>query len=331
MKARVPIEGRERARRIDGVVLIDKPSGVSSNVALQRVKRAYRANKAGHTGTLDPLATGLLPICLGEATKFSQVLIDSPKVYRAQIRLGVTTETGDAEGCIIAERPVAAGADDIERVLGRFRGDLLQVPHRYSAIKHQGRPLYAYARAGESVAAASRPIRITALDIEQWSAPMLSVRVACSKGTYIRSLAEDIGEALGCGAHVAGLRRLATGRFVIDDAIELAALEVADDAARSRHVLPLTVLVDELPKAILTTDAAVRFSHGLAVRIDDVPVHQAPEPVSLYIAVFARPDAAASSSGAGAAVGEFIGLAREEARAESRFAVPFRLLATGGA
>jgi tRNA pseudouridine55 synthase len=318
MSGSAGLRSASERRRIDGVVLIDKPLGMSSNAALQRVKRAYRARKAGHTGTLDPLATGLLPICLGEATKFAQGLIDSDKTYRTTIRLGAMTETGDVEGRVIRERPVDVTRDDIDRALAGFRGNFEQVPHRYSAIKRDGRRLYDYARAGEVVAVAPRGVRIDELDLEHWKSPVLELRVRCSKGTYIRSLAEDIGEALGCGAHVTMLRRIASGRFTIDAAIDVAHLEALPEPDRDARLLPLTELVSGLASVRLRRDDAVRFCHGLQVAIaaDAAGVH-----LDALVAVLAvsgdAPDAA-----------DFLGLGRLESREGQTFVVPARLLAT---
>jgi len=311
---------RAEKRRVDGVVLLDKPPGLSSNAALQRVKRAFRAHKAGHTGTLDPLATGLLPICLGEATKFSQGLLDSDKAYETDVTLGVTTETGDAEGRVTNTQPVRLARDDIERVLAGFRGDIMQVPHKYSAIKRNGRALYDYARAAEAIEIAPRQVRIIALDVAAWESPVLSLRVRCSKGTYIRSLAEDIGAALGCGGHVSALRRVETGDFAIGNAVDLARLEAMSDSERDNLLLPVTALVERLPQETLAPLEAARFTQGLAAQCgfggksgDALP----DGPVAVYAA-----------AGAPKAQREFLGLGRLEDRDGVRFAVPVRLLST---
>ena len=205
---------RRRGTPIDGVLLLDKAPGVSSNRALQQVRRLYDAQKAGHTGTLDPMATGLLPVCFGEATKFSAYLLDADKRYRARIRLGEITDTGDADGEVIERRPVAAFADtDIENALAGLRGEIDQVPPMYSALKHQGRPLYELARQGKTIARAARRVTVYDMRLLERDADGFELDVTCSKGTYIRSLAEDIGQALGCGAHITALRRLRTGAF----------------------------------------------------------------------------------------------------------------------
>ena len=303
-------------RRVDGVVLIDKPLRLSSNAALQRVKRALRARKAGHTGTLDPLATGLLPICLGEATKFSQGLLDSDKIYRTEIRLGVVTETGDVEGRVLRECPVETSRNDLDQVLGRFRGPIEQVPHRYSAIKREGRRLYDYARSGESISVAPRSVRIDELDVEEWSPPRLILRVRCSKGTYIRSLAEDIGDALGCGAHVAALRRLSSGHFQVADAVDVETFEAMTEPERDARILPLSTLIGNLPRLTLNPDAAARFGHGLAV--DAQPDVIATDEAERLIAVFAeRHDSS---------VTDFVGVGRRETRGSSPLIIPVRLL-----
>src|SRR4051812_47701901 len=201
------------ARDVDGVLLLDKPSGISSNAALQSARRLFAARRAGHTGTLDPMATGLLVLCFGEATKFSGALLDADKAYAARVRLGARTSTGDAEGEVIERREVRAGPAQIEAALARFRGGIEQVPPMHSAIKHLGRPLYAYARKGETVERSARRVVIRELVLEGMSGEEIDLRVACSKGTYIRTLAEDIGEALGCGGHLSALRRTAVGPF----------------------------------------------------------------------------------------------------------------------
>jgi tRNA pseudouridine55 synthase len=252
-------------RRVDGVLLLDKPTGLSSNAALQRAKRAFDAEKAGHTGTLDPLASGLLPLCFGEATKFAQFLLDATKRYTATIRFGITTTTGDAEGDAVATQPVALDRADVEAVLKSFTGHQSQVPHAYSALKFEGRNLYEYARAGIAVERAPRAIEIRAIRLLEWNSPDAVVDVLCSKGTYIRVLAEDIGRALGCGAHVAGLRRTETGGFGIADAVPLDRLEAMDDATRDVELLPVADLLRDLPSLHLTEADAARFRQGGAV------------------------------------------------------------------
>src|SRR5437588_10818427 len=196
-------------RRVDGVLLLDKPVGLSSNAALQQAKRRFRAEKAGHTGTLDPLASGLLPVCFGEATKFAHMLLDADKTYVALVRLGTTTTTGDAEGEVLQTRNVTVSRQDVEAVLPRFIGRIMQIPPRYAALKYQGRNYYEYAREGIEIPRAPREVVVHELSLDTWTAPDARVRVRCGKGTYVRALAEDVGQALGCGAHLASLRRVA--------------------------------------------------------------------------------------------------------------------------
>ena len=261
---------RRRGLPVDGVLLLDKPQGLSSNQALQQVRRLLQAQKAGHTGTLDPMATGLLPVCLGEATKFSAQLLEADKTYRTRVQLGVVTDTGDAEGEVVERHPVAPlSVTEIEHVLERFRGEIEQTPPMYSALKHQGRKLYELAREGKTVERAVR--RVTVYDARllavEGTAFELEVRV--SKGTYIRTLAEDIGRALGCGAHITALRRLATGPFGAEGMLTIDRLEaLPDQAAREAALLPVDVLVAHLPRLALDEAARQRIMQGLPVRLD---------------------------------------------------------------
>lgn len=256
-------------RRVDGFVLFDKPKGLTSNAALQRVKRLYRAERAGHTGTLDPMATGLLPICLGEATKFAGELLDADKAYQAEVVLGVRTDTGDAEGEVIEQRAVSLNEDQIrqqmETVLQRFRGEILQTPPMYSALKVSGKPLYAYAREGRSLERTARPVIIHELRLLSLNGTRLELHVACSKGTYIRVLAEDIGEALGCGAHLSALSRTAIGPFRLEQAHRLEDLEPMPDADRDGLLLAVDALLASCASVKLGIDDAARFGHGQAV------------------------------------------------------------------
>ncbi|HET9734869.1 MAG TPA: tRNA pseudouridine(55) synthase TruB [Burkholderiales bacterium] len=254
-------------RRLDAVLLLDKPVGLGSNAALQAAKRLYRAEKAGHAGTLDPLASGLLPIMFGEATKFSQLVLDADKEYLARARLGVTTRTGDAEGEVLERRPVLVDAAAAERALPAFRGEIEQVPPMFSALKHQGRPLYVLARRGESVRRAPRKIRVHALDLLGMDGETLELRVRCSKGTYIRTLVEDIGSALGCGAHLVSLRRVAASGFRIEEAVTLDMVQNADEAGRDRLLLPLDRLLEVLPRLDLPDALADRFARGQAIAL----------------------------------------------------------------
>ncbi len=304
-------------RQLDGVLLFDKPLEISSNAALQKVRRLFQAEKAGHTGTLDPLATGLLPICFGEATKFSNALLDADKTYRALLRLGQTTSTGDAEGEILSEHPVEVGRDEVDAALARFRGDIQQLPPMHSALKHQGKPLYEYIRKGETIERELRDVTIHELVLNAFSgnelplsdetashltrlskndsqvigynfppeggraiAPSpsldelgrgfceLDITVRCSKGTYIRTLAEDIGAALGCGAHLIGLRRTAIAHFDLRDAHDLQQLEAMTGAERDARVLPLEALMPDMPRMLLDAVQIKRLAQGQRLGLD---------------------------------------------------------------
>lgn len=258
-------------RRLDGVLLLDKPLGLGSNAALQAAKRLYAAQKAGHGGTLDPLASGLLPILFGEATKFSQLALDSDKEYVAGVQLGIATATGDAEGEVLERRPVEVGADAVDEVLARFRGDIEQVPPMYSALKHEGQPLYALARQGRSVARAPRRVRVHELQLVAFTGDRLELRVRCSKGTYVRTLAEDIGRALGCGAHLCALRRVAAAGSRVQEAVTLEELQAASLAERDRRLLPVERLLAGLPRVDLSGPQADRFCQGQAIALEHPP------------------------------------------------------------
>ena len=247
------------------MLLLDKPLGLTSNAALQRVRRLYRAERAGHSGTLDPLASGLLPVLFGEATKFGAEMLAADKRYRATIALGARTSTGDAEGDVIERHPVEVERGGIEAVLHRFVGRIEQTPPMYSALKRAGRPLYAYARAGETVEREPRTVTIHELRLEAFVGACLDVDVRCSKGTYIRTLAEDIGAALGCGAHLGALRRTEVGPFRLAEAHSLADLECAPEAERFGLLLPVDCLLAHLPPVELDPGAAERFAHGQSV------------------------------------------------------------------
>lgn len=253
-----------------GVLLLDKPLGLSSNQALQKAKWLLRAEKAGHTGTLDPLATGVLPLCFGAATKFSQLHLDADKTYEATARLGVKTSTGDAEGEVIAERPVHVTAEDLARVEARFTGPIRQVPPMHSALKKDGKALYEYAREGIEIERAPRDVVIHALKITQAASESASnaikIVASVSKGTYIRTLGEDIGEALGCGAHLTSLRRTATGGFGVARCITLEALEAMGEEERLAQLLPAESLVEGHTIVTLGAEDAARFLSGLRRR-----------------------------------------------------------------
>ena len=261
---------RVARRPVHGVLLLDKPLGWSSNQALQKAKWLLRAEKAGHTGTLDPLATGVLPLCFGAATKFSQMHLDADKTYQTTLRLGVTTSTADAEGEVLQIRPVDVTLAQVEQVLARFTGPIAQVPPMHSALKKDGKALYEYARAGIEVERAARPVtisRITLLEAHlQAEEPSLRLEVACSKGTYIRTLGEDIGQALGCGAHLSALRRIQTGDFGIGQCHSLEALEAMSDAQRLRSLLPVDALLLSHTTITLDSENAGRFLSGVRRR-----------------------------------------------------------------
>jgi tRNA pseudouridine55 synthase len=252
---------------IDGALLLDKPIGVSSNFALQKAKRIMGARKAGHGGTLDPLASGLLMVLFGEATKFAGPLLDGDKEYLATLELGATTATGDAEGEVLERRAIDTNEAGMQEVLGRFRGEIEQIPPMYSALKRDGVPLYKLARRGEEVERRARRVTIGELELRLFRSPFVELRVRCSKGTYIRTLAQDIGAALGCGAHLAALRRTASGRFRIEDAAGLDALAAMTPAGRLQRLLPLAALLEDLPRAELDAPAAARLRNGQTLPI----------------------------------------------------------------
>jgi tRNA pseudouridine55 synthase len=250
---------------IDGALLLDKPVGLSSNRALQEAKKLLGAKKAGHAGTLDPLASGLLVLVFGEATKFAGLMLDADKEYLATVKLGVRTSTGDAEGAVLETRPVQADERDIPAILERFRGTIDQVPPMHSALKREGVPLYKLARKGQSIQRAARRVEVRELELLSYAPPMLELRVRCSKGTYVRTLAEDIGAALGTLAHLAALRRTASGRFHVADATTLEALRASAD--RKSRLLPLAALLAGLPSAELDAAAESRLRGGQALKI----------------------------------------------------------------
>ena len=266
MQAKAPRQRIQR-RALHGVLLLDKPLGLSSNDALQKAKWLLRAEKAGHTGTLDPLATGLLPLCFGAATKFSQVSLDADKAYQATLRLGQTTTTGDAEGQVLRQRPVALTRERIEAACAALTGAIEQVPPMHSALKHEGKALYEYARAGQVIERAARCVTIHAIDILDWQDETLTLAVRCSKGTYIRTLAEDLGELLGCGAHLSALRRTASGPVQVRDAITLDALAAMTEAERESMLRPPDSLLADWPALHLDGQEAARFLNGLRRRV----------------------------------------------------------------
>ena len=261
MQARVP------RRPLHGVLLLDKPRGITSNAALQRARRAFNAAKAGHTGTLDPLASGLLPLCFGDATKFAHTLIDAHKRYLATVRFGERTSTLDAEGAVIDRMPVAITQDELQAALAAFTGPIEQVPPAYSALKFQGRNYYDYARAGIEIERSPRKVEIHRLELIEWRTPDAFLDVTCSKGTYIRSLAADLGERLGCGAHLAGLRRTRSGGFDVAEAIDLACLEAMAPSDREVLLRPPESLLTDLLRIELDGPGATRFRQGAAVAV----------------------------------------------------------------
>lgn len=249
-------------RAVHGVLLLDKPYGFSSNQALQKVKWLYQAQKAGHTGTLDPLATGVLPICFGEATKFAQTLTDENKTYVATVKFGVTTTTGDKEGDVISEVTCQIDRQDIERVLPQFMGEITQVPPMYSALKVNGKPLYEYARDGVELERKPRQVTIYELRVLACAENSAEIEVCCSKGTYIRTLGEDIGKALNVGAHLTALRRTATATYQIAETVTIEALEGMSNEQRDALLLPVDTAIQMLPKVELHEDAAYYFKQG---------------------------------------------------------------------
>ena len=264
---------RKRGRDIHGVFLLDKPQGMSSNDIMQKVKRIFQANKAGHTGALDPLATGMLPICLGEATKFSQFLLDADKRYLVTAKLGERTDTSDAEGQVVDTREVKVKTPEILTALEQFRGDILQVPTMFSALKHNGKPLYEYARQGITVEREARPITIFELNFIEYNAPYLTLEVHCSKGTYIRTLVDDLGEVLGCGAHVTMLRRTAVADYPTEKMLDWHALqslaEQQDLALLDALLLPMDTAVAKLPALTLDENQTQGIGFGQRVKFDN--------------------------------------------------------------
>ena len=283
---------RVQRRPVHGVLLLDKPLGLSSNDALQQAKWLLRAEKAGHTGTLDPLATGVLPLCFGAATKFSQIHLDADKVYETEIALGVTTSTADAEGERLQTRPVTCSAGQVVEVLDQFMGEIDQIPPMHSALKKDGKALYEYARVGLEVERTARRVTIHDLELLDMQLagdapdfnPYLRLRVACSKGTYIRTLGEDIGEALGCGGHLRLLRRVQTGAFTAAQTISLAQLEALSEDERLAQLLPVESLLADFPRIELDADNAGRFLSGLRRRVPQADTPQ--------VAVFGQEPAA---------------------------------------
>ena len=272
---------RRKGRAVNGVLLLDKPHGLSSNHALQTVKRIYFAQKAGHTGALDPLATGMLPICLGEGTKFPQYLLDTDKTYQVTAKLGIRTTTSDAGGEIVSEKEVAVSDDQLTQALDSFRGTTQQVPSMYSALKYQGKPLYKYAREGTEVPRESRDITVFSLELLRFEHDEVELNIHVSKGTYIRTIIDDLGELLGCGAHVSHLRRLAVGSYPIDRMVTLPELEALLEQAIDQEITPSELLdplllptesaVTGMPKVFIDDVSASFLRHGNPVRAYKAP------------------------------------------------------------
>ncbi|ELA7920421.1 tRNA pseudouridine(55) synthase TruB [Vibrio alginolyticus] len=272
---------RRKGRPINGVILLDKPTGISSNDALQKVKRIYFAEKAGHTGALDPLATGMLPICLGEATKFSQFLLDSDKRYRVIAKLGERTNTSDSDGEVVETRPVDVTLDKLEACIEKFRGESDQVPSMFSALKYQGKPLYEYARKGIEVPRESRKITVYEIVLHRFEGDEVEMEVHCSKGTYIRTIVDDLGEMLGCGAHVTMLRRTGVAKYPYEKMVTLEQLnELLEQAHREERaprelldplLLPMDTAVEDLPEVNLMPELADMVQHGQPVQVFGAP------------------------------------------------------------
>lgn len=268
---------KRKGRDISGILLIDKPQGMSSNACLQQAKRLFQAAKAGHTGALDPLATGVLPLCFGEATKVSQFLLEADKRYLTTIKLGERTNTADAEGEVISTRPVGELDEQaLVTCLSRFKGDIEQVPPMYSALKHKGQPLYKLARAGQEVERKSRKVSIHELILHEFDGSSLSLEIHCSKGTYVRTIADDLGEALGCGAHVTALRRLQAGVFRLENCITPEALQAVFDANGLEGVDALLqapdLAIEHLPRASMPSETAAYVRQGQAVMVRQLPL-----------------------------------------------------------
>ncbi|PSJ45915.1 tRNA pseudouridine(55) synthase TruB [Zobellella taiwanensis] len=273
---------RFRGREVDGILLLDKPAGITSNDALQQVKRIYAAAKAGHTGALDPLATGMLPICLGEATKFSQFLLEADKRYRVVAKLGQRTDTSDADGEVVQTRPVNVAAGELIEALDHFRGDIEQVPSMYSALKYQGKPLYQYAREGIEVPREARPITVYELKLLRFDGDEVELEIHCSKGTYIRTIVDDLGERLGCGAHVTMLRRLAVAGYPAERMLTLEQLQCILDNCKASDtsprleldplLLPMDTAVQGLPEVNLSELVAGYLLQGQAVQVAGAPL-----------------------------------------------------------
>lgn len=272
---------RRKGRAINGVLLLDKTTGISSNDILQKVKRLYFAEKAGHTGALDPLATGMLPICLGEATKFSQFLLDSDKRYRVIAKLGQRTDTSDSDGQIVETRPVNVQRETLLTHIASFQGQTWQVPSMFSALKHQGKPLYEYARQGIEVAREARKINVYEITLHRFEGDEVEMEVHCSKGTYIRTIVDDLGEMLGCGAHVTMLRRIGVANYPYQNMVTLEQLNALVEQTQGEEsdtyqrldelLLPMDTAVQDLPEVNVISELANMIQHGQAVQVFGAP------------------------------------------------------------
>jgi tRNA pseudouridine55 synthase len=262
-------------RQIDGVLLLDKPIGLTSNSALQKAKRLFNAAKAGHTGTLDPFATGLLPLCLGEATKFSQFLLDADKTYLAEVKLGVRTSSGDLDGDVISTRNVKVTEREVRDALQLFVGEIDQVPPMHSALKHHGKPLYEYARQGIEIPRKARRVKVHSIALQDLHGDLCRLQVHCGKGFYVRALADELGEQLGCGAHLVGLRRLGVAGFQVEEAVTLAQLQTLEGDELDAVLRPADAMILDLPEIALDVEAEWQLTHGQPVwlprlKVDDV-------------------------------------------------------------
>ena len=270
------VPGRGKGRNVNGIILLDKAKGESSNYALQRIKRLFHAKKAGHTGSLDPLATGVLPLCLGEATKISQFLLDSDKRYIAKVKLGERTDSGDSEGVVIdVQRRIDVDYDALVQTLTKFEGEIKQLPPMYSALKHHGVPLYKLARKGISIKRKVRAVTIHKIGLMNFDNNIAEIDVTCSKGTYIRTLADDLGQELGCGAHVIELRRLQAGVFSIDQCRGSNELEKIKESfglsGLDKVIVPMERAVEKLPEVVLASETARDIRNGQAVSFHELP------------------------------------------------------------
>ena len=262
-------------RQIDGVLLLDKPIGLTSNSALQKAKRLFNAAKAGHTGTLDPFATGLLPLCLGEATKFSQFLLDADKTYLAEVKLGVRTSSGDLDGDVISTRNVKVTEREVRDALQLFVGEIDQVPPMHSALKHHGKPLYEYARQGIEIPRQARRVKVHSIALQDLHGDLCRLHVHCGKGFYVRALADELGEQLGCGAHLVGLRRLGVAGFQVEEAVTLVQLQTLEGDELDAVLRPADAMILDLPEIALDVEAEWQLTHGQPVwlprlKVDDV-------------------------------------------------------------